>query len=180
LEITVHPLYNYKTVYFDIAIITTENIKFTDFIQPICLPENYSTDVHKYDRDQVDLLGWGASSRNGKTSKTLKRVSQIIFPNKYCNETHMKHSTDMIFIQKTVPNLFPNHLICAGTNINSQGACNGDGGGPLQFYDFDNYRYQQVGVVHGTISHCGQSSYPGIYIRLDDPAIFDFLKSATQ
>jgi secreted trypsin-like serine protease len=183
LEINVHPLYNYKTAYFDIAIITTENIKFTVNIQPICLPENSSNDVHKYDRDQVDLLGWGASNRNGKTSKTLKRVSQIIFPNKYCNETHMNKSTNGILIeqiQRAVPNLFPNHLICAGTNIKSQGACKGDGGGPLQFYDFDNYRYQQVGVVHGSIYSCGQSPFPGIYVRLDDPAIFDFLKSATQ
>jgi secreted trypsin-like serine protease len=180
VEINVHPLYNYKTAYFDIAVITTESIKFTVNIQPICLPDNSSKDVHKYDRDQVDLLGWGASSRLGKTSNTLKRVSQLIFPNKYCNETHMNKNTDVILIQQAVPNLFPNHLICAGTNIKSQGVCKGDGGGPLQFYDFDNYRYQQVGVVHGSVSNCGQSSYPGIYIRLDDPAIFDFLKSATQ
>jgi secreted trypsin-like serine protease len=179
-EVNIHPLYNYKNAYFDIAIITTDHINFTVNIQPICLPEYSSTDVHKYDRDQVDLLGWGASSYNGIVTDTLRRVSQTVFPKKYCNETHIRYDKEKKNIQKAVPDLFPSHLICAGTDVTSQGACTGDSGGPLQFFDFDSKRYQQLGVVHGSVSNCGQSAFPGIYVRLDDPTIFNFLKSATQ
>jgi hypothetical protein len=180
MKINVHPLYNYSMAYFDIAIIVSNSINFTDNIQPLCLPEYSSTDVHKYDRDQVDLLGWGASSFKGLVSETLKKVSQTIFPQKYCNKTHTRHDTKKKHIQQVLPALFQSHLICAGTDLSSQGACTGDSGGPLQFYDFDNNRYQQVGVVHGSVSDCGLSEFPGIYARLDDPTIFNFLKSATQ
>jgi hypothetical protein len=178
-NINIHPLYN-NNAYFDIAIITTDYIKFTNNIQPICLPEYKSTDVHKYDRDHVDLLGWGASSVSGKTSKVLKRISQIVFPNLYCNNTHIREDQEKINIQKAVPYLFPSHVICAGTDHKSQGACKGDSGGPLQFYDLEKFRYQQVGVVHGSVSNCGQSAFPGIYARLDEPKIFNFLKLAIQ
>jgi hypothetical protein len=37
-----------------------------------------------------------------------------------------------------------------------------------------------VGIVHGSVQNCGPSDFPGIYIRLDDPDIFDFLKEATK
>jgi len=178
--IKVHPQYNYKNSYFDIAIITTDNIDFTINIQPICLPEYSSTDIHKYDNNHVELLGWGAITRSGTPSKLLKKVAQVIFPNKYCNSTHIREDKEKDNIQTAVPNLFPSHLICAGTDHKSQASCTGDSGGPLQFYDTDKYHYRQVGVVHGSVSHCGQSAFPGIYVRLDDPAIFDFLKSSTQ
>ncbi len=178
--VKIHPLYNNNSSYFDIAIITSDIIKFTIGIQPICLPESSNTNVHKYDQYSVDLLGWGASSLFGNASKTLKKVPQTIFPNSYCNNTHRRYDIDAKKIQKAVPDLFPSHLICAGTGPRSQGACTGDSGGPLQFFDANKYRYEQVGVVHGSVSSCGQSPFPGIYVRLDDPAIFDFLKSATQ
>ncbi len=178
--VKIHPLYNYKSSYFDVAIITSDKINFTIGIQPICLPESSSTDVHKYDQYSVLLLGWGASNLNGNASKTLKKVSQTIFPNEYCNQTHIREGEVMKDIHNAAPDLFLNHLICAGTDIQSQGACKGDSGGPLQLFDFKNLRYQQVGIVHGSVHNCGQSSFPGIYVRLDDPAIFDFLKSGTN
>jgi V8-like Glu-specific endopeptidase len=89
IDVNAHPLYEYKNAYFDIAIITTNKIIFTNNIQPICLPEYSSTEIHKYDHNHVQLLGWGASSLTGEASKVLKRVHQMVFPNKYCNNTHI-------------------------------------------------------------------------------------------
>jgi hypothetical protein len=174
--VNVHPLYN-KNAYFDIAIITTNQIKFTIHIKPICLPKYSSTEIHKYDRNHVDLLGWGVF---GKASKVLKSVSQIIFPNQHCNKTHIREDVEKINIQEAVPNLFPSHLMCTGTDYIRHGTCKGYSGGPLQIFDFDKYRFEQVAVVHGSVSQCRKSSFPVIHVRLDDPAIFDFLKSATQ
>ena len=36
----------------------------------------------------------------------------------------------------------------------------------------------QIGVVHGNVGSCGSGRYPGIYARLEDPEIFDFISRA--
>ena len=35
----------------------------------------------------------------------------------------------------------------------------------------------QIAVVQGGIRNCGDKDYPGIFVRLDDPAILNFIKS---
>jgi len=35
----------------------------------------------------------------------------------------------------------------------------------------------QVAIVHGGVGACGDSRYPDIYVRLDDPEIFNFIRS---
>jgi hypothetical protein len=38
LEAIVHPDYNLVTAYFDVAILVTENVTFSEGIKPVCLP----------------------------------------------------------------------------------------------------------------------------------------------
>jgi hypothetical protein len=38
LEAIVHPDYNHVTAYFDVAILVTENVTFSEGIKPVCLP----------------------------------------------------------------------------------------------------------------------------------------------
>ena len=38
-------------------------------------------------------------------------------------------------------------------------------------------KYIQVGIVQGSIGQCGDRNIPGIYVRLDDPEILQFLNS---
>ena len=71
-----HPNYTKGVGYYDIAILETEIIEFTDFIQPICLP---SVD-EEYDGKAVELVGWGSSANIAKTSRSLKRVSIAVVP----------------------------------------------------------------------------------------------------
>ncbi len=33
----------------------------------------------------------------------------------------------------------------------------------------------QIATVHGAVRDCGDSDFPGIYIRLDDPTVFNFI-----
>ena len=35
--------------------------------------------------------------------------------------------------------------------------------------------FVQLGVVHGSVGQCGSAKFPGIYARLEDPEIFDFV-----
>ncbi len=80
-------------------------------------------------------------------------------------------------IQKKLPDLFPNHILCAGSDVGGQGSCKGDSGGPLLFYDKDTDNWIQFALVQGVARDCGDIDYPGIYIRLEDPAIFSFIRS---
>jgi hypothetical protein len=75
----VHPKYDYKSSYFDIAVLETKNIQISRRINPVCLPERISYDVDKYNNNQAQLVGWGSQAKNGNTSKFLKRVSVKVF-----------------------------------------------------------------------------------------------------
>jgi len=33
----------------------------------------------------------------------------------------------------------------------------------------------QVALVHGGVGACGDRRYPGIYVRIDSPEIYDFI-----
>jgi len=35
--------------------------------------------------------------------------------------------------------------------------------------------FAQVGIVHGGAGACGNGNYPGIYVRVDSPAIYNFI-----
>ncbi len=41
-------------------------------------------------------------------------------------------------------------------------------------------RWVQVALVQGAARDCGDIDFPGIYIRLDDPSIFNFIKIAKE
>ena len=51
-----------------------------------------------------------------------------------CNRTYSAASkSKKEIIQESLPKLFQNHIICAGTDLGSQGSCRGDSGGPLMY-----------------------------------------------
>ena len=35
--------------------------------------------------------------------------------------------------------------------------------------------YHQIGIIHGSLAKC-TNKFPGIFVRLDDPKIFDFIQ----
>ena len=99
----------------------------------------------------------------------------------YCNFTHSQIAISTInIIKETLPDLFQNHILCAGTTIGSQGSCKGDSGGPLNFYDVETQSWVQIAIVEGSVRDCGDIDYPGIYIRLSDPLIHDFIESIAK
>ena len=174
-EVRIHPRYNGKS-YFDVAVIKTNEVEFSYDIRSICLPEMSGTnrDFHK-----VELLGWGSSERNGKISNALNRVTQVIYPNYHCNDTFTRKGPINERIQQVVPDLFQSHVTCAGIENGIQGACRGDSGGPLQFYNPVKDRHYQVAIVHGSVAECGDPEWPTVYVKLDDPAILSFIQNAT-
>ena len=62
LKSSVHPKFDGNSPYFDVAILEAEKISFSRFISPVCLPEDVSYNLKKYDNHHVDLIGWGSST----------------------------------------------------------------------------------------------------------------------
>ncbi len=81
-------------------------------------------------------------------------------------------------IMEKLPQLFQSHILCAGATVGSQGSCRGDSGGPLMYQDSLMDHWIQIAIVQGAIRDCGDPEYPGLYVRLDDPNILSFIKSA--
>ena len=62
-----HPNFDNVTVYYDIAIIqTNEVIKFSDAVRPICLPYKPSVDENFRKNLAVDIVGWSCEEENIK------------------------------------------------------------------------------------------------------------------
>jgi len=38
----------------------------------------------------------------------------------------------------------------------------------------------QIAVVQGGVQNCGDIDYPGIFVRLDDPEVLNFIKSVVN
>ena len=83
-------------------------------------------------------------------------------------------------IERSLPNLFQETLICAGDKFSRKGLCHGDSGGPIINFDSSSKaeHFVQSGVVHGGILECSNNVYPAIFVRLDHPDILDFVQNA--
>ena len=60
--------------------------------------------------------------------------------------------------------------------VDGVGSCGGDSGGPLLFKNYEEVEYwEQIAVIQGGDGNaCG--SIPGIYTRVDDPIVFDWMQ----
>jgi secreted trypsin-like serine protease len=66
-------------------------------------------------------------------------------------------------------------MLCAGrTNLDT---CQGDSGGPL-FFKAVGPGYIQVGITSWGIG-CGATGFPGVYTRLSNRGVGNFILSAT-
>ena len=78
---------------------------------------------------------------------------------------------------KTLPNEFEDpSVFCASQEGFDFGTCKGDSGGPIRVFDDSDWKFRQIGVVHGSAASCDGSRFPGIFVRLDDPEVLNFIQ----
>jgi hypothetical protein len=46
----------------------------------------------------------------------------------------------------------------------------------FRVFDDSDWKFRQIGVVHGSAASCDGSRFPGIFVRLDDPEVLNFIQ----
>ncbi|KRT82250.1 Trypsin [Oryctes borbonicus] len=149
---------NYNPINFknDIALVKASNkIKFSDYIQPICLPFNFNSNLTG---TLLTASGWGTTaSISSIHSSTLQYAFIRAWETKNCDNSL---SSEVRPLKDT--------QIC-GNGANGQDACRGDSGGPLFTVRVaeSQPRYLQVGVTSfGATGSCGNSELPSVYTNV--------------
>ncbi|KAL1244987.1 Plasminogen [Trichinella spiralis] len=164
-EVHVHPLYNMKTMEYDVALIKLRRkIPFSNKVLPVCLPSfrNYYPPVNA----TAFVTGWGRTT-NSYGSMRLQQVDVTIIEAKKCQS--MYHSlfgtinTDLMF--------------CAGHESGGKDSCQGDSGGPLVLYDTETDKWFQYGIVSWGYG-CAYPNMPGVYTIISSH--LDWIEATTE
>lgn len=161
-KIDSHPQHSSGINDYDIAVLTlSSDLGYNNCVSPICLPAVNSLPPTG---TICTAAGWGTNFYGGKSLITnLQEVDLPIVNQQTCSNSYgTRYVNDLKF--------------CAG-NFTSGGVdtCQGDSGGPLM--QMIRGRYYLQGIVSFG-SGCGRAYYPGIYTRVAQPFILDFIKKA--
>ncbi|XP_011302141.1 uncharacterized protein [Fopius arisanus] len=142
----------------DIALLELKNpVKFTETIQPICLPAKGS----EYTGQDVKVAGWGRVKSGGEASSVLQEATLKVMSYAQCKNT-------------SLGNYITRSMTCAYND--GEDACQGDSGGPLLFQR-NNSKFETIGIVSWGIG-CALPELPGVYVRLMD--YLDWIKWNTR
>ena len=171
-----------QQAYYDVALVrlneTVENDawNYGATIHPICIP-----DEAKEDKNHLENIGvWipGYASELFQTENILRVLKFTVYPIDYCNVKHnvtdvSEHKSK---IEESMPQLFDvGSIFCAGERSLSQGLCRGDSGGPVLLDEISQLKITQVGLVHGGTVPCVNNNFPGVFVRLTDYDILNFI-----
>ncbi|KAJ6640940.1 Serine protease 7 [Pseudolycoriella hygida] len=166
-EVIPHPGYNDKNPNRtnDIGLVRlAEDVTYTDFVKPICLPSTIGTSRSDV-MAPLQVAGWGRTL-SSRQSNTKQKLAVPLFDQTACRQ---KFATANTFIDDS--------QLCAGGNY-IEDTCDGDSGGkfwPLMKFT-ENYW-----VVEGIVSFgrsCGLEGWPGVYTRVS--SFEDWIKSTMK
>ncbi|XP_055528961.1 polyserase-2-like [Wyeomyia smithii] len=155
--ITIHPEFSLRVRNNDIALIRlSEEAKFEDHVQPICLP--HIPELRNYRPPRYIITGWGRTDYQGETSDVLLKATVLPFNISECEDWFNKTSQ---YFQ-----LSENHLCVGGENVDT---CQGDGGGPLGYgAKLYGTRFVQFGISSfGTACGLKPSVYTNVAEYMD-------------
>ncbi|CAH0721518.1 unnamed protein product, partial [Brenthis ino] len=154
---TQHPNYNPNTIDYDVGILSPSTpITLDDKTQVVRLAD--SGDAIN-SGTPVIVSGWGATSEGGASSDTLMAVEVPTVSNDECRKKY-RSLTERMF--------------CAGVPQGGKDSCQGDSGGPA----VSKSSKTLLGVVSFGLG-CARRGYPGVYSRIPDSGIRDWIKKIT-
>lgn len=141
-----HPDFNSSTFDSDIGLIMFPAIRFTDRVQPICLPSFESTARNLMTGGKGYVTGWGLTEHSLPADRLL--LAQLPYLNNdECLAAYRRQEVNLPISR---------NMFCAGFKDGQQSACTGDSGSPLVFYDRPTRRYTIEGLVSfGVVGQCG-------------------------
>lgn len=199
-SVHVHENFNPITKSNDIALIFLDRIpEERNAISKVYLPKQVGQDQEMKGGQLFDLLGWGATEKNGDTNEKLQIVAiksidkaactqkllnlrmkrvEILFQEaqKVLGFTQEAYNYIVEYSKKEAKVIVSNDVICAATS-SSGDACQGDSGGPLfvsSFKDQHVIATTQYGIVSWG-SGCGEADGVGVYTRVG--RYFDWIKA---
>ena len=100
---------------------------------------------------------------NDETTGTLHEIEPQIRTQLFCQEKFKDRPRDQEVIFSAIPFGFTSQILCANVEVGLEASCRGDSGAPMFRYEpynnnFSDYRYVQVGTLHGSIISC-QNTY---------------------
>ena len=153
----------------DVAVIKlTEDVLFSSFIQPICLPSPGDNDGSR-----MALAGWGNTADGPNpivSAAILQELNQL-------KEIPLRdRDTEDGFGCETLLNLnLKESQMCISREEDMKGnSCRGDSGGPVSRRR-GNAGWELAGVISFGFGHCGSKS-PLVVTRIQDPSILDWIK----
>lgn len=159
-KIIKHKDFDELTLKNDIALVKVKgSIKFTDYIQPICLPFDKGLETRNFLDEKFTISGWGKlSSSNFAGSNVLQHAQVKVWDIFKCNTIVPE---DVRPIQ--------NSQLCAN-GVEAEDACKGDSGGPLfnMTIEGKDIKTYQIGIISFAAARsCGNIELPTIYTRVD-------------
>ena len=157
VSITIHPQWNPNTYNNDVAV--WKLAKPVTNVPSAALTTRLNDPVAGVN---TKITGWGALRYGvNQYPVALRAVTVPVVSRSSCNSG------------SSYAGKITNSMFCAGQA--GKDACQGDSGGPISQDPNNN---TLVGVVSWGNS-CGAIGFPGVYTRLGEPAIYDFVKSNT-
>ncbi|KAG9464808.1 hypothetical protein GDO78_019356 [Eleutherodactylus coqui] len=159
-----HQNYNEATDDYDLALMKVSTpFVFSAAVQPVCLPmsqQNFQPNSRCW------ISGFGRTVANAKeTSQVLMNAEITIISTSLCNSADVYNGD------------ISARMMCAGDLRGGRDSCQGDSGGPLVCFQDD--RWYLAGVTSwGT--GCGQPNKPGVYARVSDPNLLQWIYSKME
>jgi len=150
-DILGHPSYSSSDLSNDICLLKLkESLEFTDFIQPINLPEiEQQTEAGTL----ATITGWGTLTEGGfSLPNVLHKVEIPVVSDDDCDSAYASAGYGTI-----------ESMICAGLPEGGKDSCQGDSGGP--FFLNDPESPTLIGIVSWGIG-CARAGYPGVYTEV--------------
>lgn len=156
-RVVIHPAWNSSSFDNDVAVwqlsSRVENATFASLAS-----EDGS------DGNNMLVTGWGLLSEGGDKPVNLMRVSVRLVERSNCNDDN------------SYSGAITDRMICAGRDVGGKDSCQGDSGGPLT-------RGPNNTILTGIVSWgtgCARPNLFGIYTRVSNPAIRNFIETTIR
>ncbi len=156
-QIEPHPDFNADTGNYDIALI---QLAAAVAIQPVTLTLRDPASLIQQGVDST-VVGWGTTTwsigQMGTYPIQLQQASVPLVTSRTCQQSYRQRSGRDVTVT--------DRMLCAGTFDNMRDACTGDSGGPLLFWEEEQQRWTQLGIVSWGMG-CAVPGLYGVYTNL--------------